>query len=192
MTVVAPDRLLMSPVISSRVGDVFKRFHDAVGQETMEAAYGWERPPSCARDGETVHEHFSVGHPGEEDYSLVGWSSLIKDPRVGHLQWLALGIWPGHAGRGYRREILRTVSDWAFWSNGAEAVKVEIFHSNAGQLEKYFKDAREGGIFRHAGSEWFPDGVSTFTRAKPSACWCGKDCDHAAMTQPVDDVGGPR
>lgn len=128
---------------------IWQDFYDAWGPEVMKAAYYWDKPPVDLRPGEI----FIVFREGD---STVGWGSLIPFDS-GYL--VSVGVFPKYRGRGLYRDMVNTMTGYAFRATPAKFVMRQIYDTNKDHQARVIA---EGFPWLYSGRLIHPEPASLF------------------------------
>jgi len=148
---------------AQQVVALWREFYEAHGPEVMRAAYGWTSPEARPiRRGERVWAFYDQ----DDRDACIGWGACylsLDDPEDVEAT-LVVGVFPAYQRRGFRRQILDWMSEWAK-AKGAEYARLVVFAENEANHARHHREADDpANPWVWAGDVWFPAAYSIFMR----------------------------
>jgi GNAT superfamily N-acetyltransferase len=146
-------------------GPLWADFFEACGPYVMYDAYGWVEPPRGLRGNERVFAFYDA--IPERGGVRVAWSGVSEYPKEpGHYE-LAVGVWPEHQGKGYRRQVLDETARVMFVPGSMEdpaarQLTMLVFDTCQKHAAQCLRDADRGSAWVYAGRIWYPDAMRAF------------------------------
>lgn len=159
---------------AQQAGRLMRRFYKAYGPDVMRDAYWWESPKDASISGgehawafydDALLEGMQTGKQ-HANGGLIGWgtSQLQLDVADDDEAVMAAGVFPEFQRRGYRKQILDWMCDWAR-EQGANYAVTNTNNSNEAQIRRKRREAEQGGPWIYAGERWYPGpGYTIFVR----------------------------
>lgn len=141
---------------------LWQEYADAVGLETLHAAYGdhWPRP---VLHDETVFE-FRIPTCGGNSVT-VGWASALYD-QAERVVWQSHGIWPAFQKQNVTPYVTRWLRAWAFNHTTCVAVCCKILDTNA-FYQKWMREKNPNKGWVYSGHIFLPEpGFDQYTYSR--------------------------